>query len=135
ALPSIRLQHGERGGELPAEDPKQTFLAWAEVALPLALEVEHPGQLTAGKQRNGRGDRYALEARQLDLDRGRLGAAATDAVLHGRVHRPAARKVRDAYDPTPLRRNPDQADTDRHLGSHARRDVAIGRDREEPVAA
>src|SRR5207253_1213282 len=107
----------------------------AEVALALALEVEHTGQLTAGQQRNGRGALYALEARQLDLDRGRLGAAATDAVLYGRVHRPAARKIRDADDPAPLRCNPDQPDTDRHLGSHARRDVAIARDREQPVAA
>ena len=88
-----------------------------------------------GEQWNGRGALYALEPRQLDLDCGRLDAAATDALLHGRVHRPAARKVRDADDPAPLRGNPDQADTDRHLGSHARRDVTVARDREQPVAA
>src|SRR6266536_6371552 len=99
ALAPIRLQYGEGGGELPAEDPKQTLLARAEVALPLALEVEHPGQPAAGKQRNGRATPHALEAQQLDLDRGRLGAASTDAVLHGRVHRATARKARDAYDP------------------------------------
>src|SRR5207247_1562019 len=103
ALAPIRLQHGERGGELRAEDPQQTLLARAEVALLLALEVEHPGQLAAGKQRNRPGALHALEARQLDLDRGRLSAAATDAVLHGRIHRTAAREARDADDPAPLR--------------------------------
>src|SRR5262249_22833153 len=104
-------------------------------ALALALEVEHSGQLAVGEQRNGRSALNALETRQLDLDRGRLAAASTDALLHGRVQRTAARKVRDADDPTPLRGNPDQADADWHLGSYTRRDVPVARDCEQPVAA
>src|SRR5260221_2749464 len=133
ALAAIRLQHRERGGELPAEDPQQTLLAWTEVALSVALEVEHPRNLSVGKQGNGRRTLNALEARQLDLDRGRLAAASADAVLYGRVHRTAAREVRDAYDAAPLRRNPDQADTAWHLGSHAGRDVAVAPCPEQPI--
>src|SRR5262249_20805444 len=135
ALAPVGLQHRERGRELPTEHPQQTLTARAEVALALALEVEHSGQLAVDEQRNGRSALNALETRQLDLDRGRLAAASTDALLHGRVQRTAARKVRDADDPTPLRGNPDQADADWHLGSYTRRDVPVARDCEQPVAA
>ena len=65
-----------------------------------------------------------------------LGAASTEscpcrAALIARLRSEA----RDADDPAPFRRNPDQADTNRHLGSHARRHVAVARNCEQPVAA
>src|SRR5207248_9606409 len=103
ALAAISLQQREPPREVPAEDSQQTLVPRPEIARALALEIQDPGQLAAGEQRDGSSAVNALQTGQRDLGGRSLAAAPADAVLDRGVHRAAARHTWDADDSSPLR--------------------------------